>query len=183
MAFTIRGEPMKGIMVVRKYKNRRLYDTERSAHITREELLEAIRSGRDVQVQEAGTGEDVTVETLLQLIQSEKGPQTAAMPTDFLHFLIRSDENVLQRFFREFLPGAMRAFHSTFANLHRQQRDLAGGFFPFNPFGNPWLLPWGGGGQEQPREEEDKASDPVETIRRLEARVKELESELGKKKA
>ena len=64
---------MKGILVVRKYKNRRLYDTEQSKHITREELLEIVRSGRNVQVQEAKTGEDVTVETLLNVLLSENG--------------------------------------------------------------------------------------------------------------
>ena len=174
---------MKGILIIRKYKNRRLYDTERSVHVTREELLGIVREGRDIQVQEAGTGEDVTVETLMQLILNDEDSATAVMSSDFLHFLVRADNTVLTRFFRDFLPGAMQAFQASMANVRQKQQQFTN-MMPFGAFANPWMMPFmgqaamgqsPGGAEEEDESDEDAAS--------LKARIAALEGELaGKKK-
>src|SRR5688572_26581189 len=130
---------MKGILVVRKYKNRRLYDTERSTHITRDELLETIRTGRVVQVQEADTGEDVTVETLFQVVLSESGSQlSASIPSAFAHFLARAGKDEMEKFFREYMPVALQAFQASLRHVQEGQRRMMETFFPCAPG-------WGGG--------------------------------------
>ncbi len=165
---------MKGILVVRKYKNRRLYDTEQSKHITREELLEIVRSGRNVQVQEAKTGEDVTVETLLNVLLAEAGSSlNATIPGEFVHFLIRANQNLLSQFFREFMPNAMQVFRGTFNNIRAQGKQMAENLFPYSGYGSPWSFPFGRVAS-QPAEEE--TGDVAE----LRERMKELEGELKK---
>lgn len=180
---------MKGILVIRKYKNRRLYDTERSQHLTREQLLQVVREGRTVQVQEVATGEDVTVETLLQLIQSEEGLAASVLTPEFLHFLIRTDTSVLGRFFRDYLPMALRSYQASVASLESAQgqaRQMAHAFPPFpGGFVSPWN-PFGGLGlgvpapqaQEAPAEpaEEEGSDEEVEELRKQMERMQtELE--------
>ena len=64
---------MKGTLIVRKYKNRRLYDTEQSTHITREELLAIVKSGRNVQVQEAKTGKMLLLKHFFRCYSVKQG--------------------------------------------------------------------------------------------------------------
>lgn len=154
---------MKGILIVRKYKNRRLYDTERSVHITREELLGIVRTGRDVQVQDAATGDDVTSETLLQLMLTESGLAPDQIPPEFLFFLLRADKGILSRFFKEFLPLAMQQFDS-FLKVYRHQQDtIFRGMMGMGGWMNPWF-------PTQPAPEEDLG----EKLRSLEKEIERL---------
>lgn len=171
-----KGGLVKGILIIRKYKNRRLYDTERSCHVTREELMSIVRAGRDIQVQEAGTGEDVTVETLMQLILNDEDSATAVMSSDFLHFLARADGNVLTRFFRDFLPSAMQAFQASLANVQNKQQQFTN-MMPFGGFPNPWMMPFMGQGMVG-----GSPTAPVEEqSEELKARIAQLEAELQAK--
>lgn len=154
---------MKGILVVRKYKNRRLYDTERSVHVTRDELLGIIRTGRDVQVQEATTGEDVTSETLLQLMLTESGLAPEQIPPEFLFFLLRADKGMLSRFFKEFLPLAMQQF-DTFLKVYRQQDSVFRGMMGMGGWMNPWF----------PQPQAPPEEDVGEKLRSLEKEIERL---------
>ncbi len=127
---------MKGILIVRKYKNRRLYDTERSVYVTREELMQIIREGRNVQIQDASTGMDVTNEQLLQMMAEVKEP--LAIPAEFLQFLIRSNQNSLQQFFTQFLPMAMQGYQQYLAQMQNRQSQMNSFFGQMFPFGNPF---------------------------------------------
>ncbi|MBI4861450.1 MAG: hypothetical protein HY815_14495 [Candidatus Riflebacteria bacterium] len=170
---------MKGILIVRKYKNRRLYDTERSAHITREDLIETIRGGRVVQVQEAISGEDVTVETLLQLYLSDAGPGVnAAIPSEFAHFLIRAGEEGLARFFREFLPQALQTFQAGVRTLAGQQQRFIDPYTLFGGFGPSWTNPWGGPPSATPAG--PAPTDMADEVSRLKSRLKDLETRLAR---
>jgi polyhydroxyalkanoate synthesis repressor PhaR len=135
---------MKGILIIRKYKNRRLYDTERSLHLTQEELLALVREGRTVQIQEVNTGEDVTVETLLQLLLSEAGKTLNVLPSEFVHFLVRSNENSLSRFFRDFLPSAFQYYRNAMPGSGEGPRPSPS---PFQGLGGAWFSPWTGGAE------------------------------------
>lgn len=171
---------MKGILIIRKYKNRRLYDTERSTHITREELADTIRAGRVVQVQEATTGDDVTVETLFQLFLDEGGePLHAAIPSEFAHFLLRAGKDELFRFFREFLPQAAQAFQSGWRTVQDQQQRLAESMFPYTrvPVA-PWVAPWQNSPPVAPPASGEPASGRSDEMSQLERRLKELEARL-----
>src|ERR1700729_1082401 len=76
-------------VVVKKYANRRLYNTESSSYITLENLAEMVRAGRDFVVYDAKTGEDITRGVLTQIIVEEEGKQGQnLLPTAFLRKLI-----------------------------------------------------------------------------------------------
>lgn len=181
---------MKGILVVRKYKNRRLYDTERSIHLTRDELLGRIREGRDVQVQEVGSGEDVTVETLLQLIQSEDGLAAQLLTPEFLHFLIRTDATLVGRFFRETMPLALQSFQQTLSGMGTMP-GAGGGMM--GAFANPFMNPWAGFGmpgfaarppaaapEPAPAEGEDELDEMRQQLEKMQAELSKLKR--GKKR-
>ncbi|MBI4871868.1 MAG: hypothetical protein HY814_09915 [Candidatus Riflebacteria bacterium] len=178
---------MKGILIVRKYKNRRLYDTEQSIHITRDQLLETIRGGRVVQIQEASSGEDVTVETLFQLLLDQGGPAlNTAVPADFVHFLIRTGEAELGRFFQDFLPMATQAFQANLRTMQDQGRRVAEAFFPYAQYGAPWLLPWQAAGlpATQPpvtAPSPAASSATADEVGQLRERLQELEAQLAGK--
>src|ERR1700729_595505 len=76
-------------VVVKKYANRRLYNTESSSYITLDNLADMVRKGRDFVVYDAKTGEDITRSVLTQIIVEEEGKQGQnLLPTAFLRKLI-----------------------------------------------------------------------------------------------
>jgi polyhydroxyalkanoate synthesis repressor PhaR len=101
-----RGQVMP--LIVKKYANRRLYDTDESKYVTLEELTEKIRRGAEVQILDAKTNEDLTRATLLQVIVETKG--AALLPTPVLSKLIRLDDDALGEFFGKYLSGALELY-------------------------------------------------------------------------
>jgi len=97
-------------VVVKKYANRRLYNTESSSYITLENLAEMIRSGRDFVVYDAKTNEDITRQVLTQIIVEEEGKGAAMLPTSFLRQLIGFYGEDMQGLVPRYLEQAMDAF-------------------------------------------------------------------------
>jgi polyhydroxyalkanoate synthesis repressor PhaR len=95
-------------MVVKKYANRRLYDTDESRYITLGELTDKIRQGVDVQVIDAKTNEDLTQATLTQIILESKAAR--ALPTQLLSRLIRMQDDALGEFFGRYMTGALELY-------------------------------------------------------------------------
>ena len=75
-------------VVVKKYANRRLYNTESSSYITLDSLAEMVRLGRDFVVYDAKSGEDITRSVLTQIIVEEESKGRAMLPTGILRQLI-----------------------------------------------------------------------------------------------
>src|SRR5580704_8359071 len=75
-------------VVVKKYANRRLYNTESSSYITLENLAEMVRQGRDFVVYDAKTGEDITRGVLTQIIVEQEGKGQNLLPITFLRQII-----------------------------------------------------------------------------------------------
>lgn len=96
------------MVVVKKYSNRRLYDTEDSRYITLDELAEKIRGGTDVQVVDAKTGVDLTQATLTQLIL--EGPSSKLLPISLLHQLVRMQDDALGEFFSKYVTAALELY-------------------------------------------------------------------------
>ena len=82
------GGPQVPPVVVKKYANRRLYNTESSSYITLENLADMVRAGRDFVVYDAKTGDDITRGVLTQIIVEEEGKGHNLLPTNFLRQLI-----------------------------------------------------------------------------------------------
>jgi polyhydroxyalkanoate synthesis repressor PhaR len=100
-----------GKVTIKKYANRRLYDTESSAYITLDRLAQMVREGREFEVVDAKSGEDITRQVLTQIIVDEeaRGGETM-LPINFLKQLIGLYGNSMQNFVPQYLEAAMEAF-------------------------------------------------------------------------
>jgi polyhydroxyalkanoate synthesis repressor PhaR len=92
------------IRLVKRYGggSRKLYDTEESRYVSLDELAAWIRDGQQIQVVDSKTAEDVTAQTLAQVIYEAERRGVSLLPTDLLHEVIRRGEQALQRGVEEF---------------------------------------------------------------------------------
>ena len=127
-------------LIVKKYGNRRLYDTESSRYITLDELATLIRGGRDVRVVDAKSGADLTKGVLLQII-SDQERDLDLLPTSFLARVIRANDATMREALHRYLTLSFDAFLGAQRELEARYRDLASSFW------NP--LSWMPGGQGQ----------------------------------
>jgi len=97
-------------VTIKKYANRRLYDTESSAYITLDRLAEMVREGREFEVVDARTGEDITRQVLTQIIVDEESRGSTMLPVGFLKQLIGLYGNSMQGVVPQYLEAAMDAF-------------------------------------------------------------------------
>ena len=97
-------------VTIKKYANRRLYDTESSAYITLDRLAEMVREGREFEVVDAKTGEDITRQVLTQIIVDEEARGSTMLPVKFLKQLIGLYGNSMQGMVPQYLEAAMDAF-------------------------------------------------------------------------
>ncbi len=112
--------PAQVPVVVKKYANRRLYNTETSSYITLDNLAEMIRAGRDFVVYDAKSGEDITRGVLTQIIVEEESKGSSMLPTAFLRQLIGFYGGSLQGVVPRYLEQAM----SSFARQQQQARHV-----------------------------------------------------------
>jgi polyhydroxyalkanoate synthesis repressor PhaR len=99
-------------LLFKKYSNRRLYDTEKSAYVTLDHVLQVIRQGRQVSVVDAKSGEDVTAFILTQIILEESRKRNSLLPVPLLHLIIQYGENVLNEFFEKYLEQTINNYLS-----------------------------------------------------------------------
>jgi len=112
-----------GKVTIKKYANRRLYDTESSAYITLDRLAQMVREGREFEVVDAKSGEDITRQVLTQIIVDEEARGSTMLPLNFLKQLIGLYGNSMQNFVPQYLEAAMDAFQRNQSAV----RDAFGG--------------------------------------------------------
>lgn len=83
------------IRLIKRYGSRKLYDTEESRYVALDELAGWIRSGQEIKVIDNKTTDDVTAQTLTQIISEEGRKGTALLPNEVLHDLIRAGEKAV----------------------------------------------------------------------------------------
>jgi polyhydroxyalkanoate synthesis repressor PhaR len=111
-------------VTIKKYANRRLYDTESSTYITLDRLAQMVREGREFEVVDAKSGEDITRQVLTQIIVDEEARGgTTMLPINFLKQLIGLYGNSMQTFVPQYLEAAMDAFQRN----QSAARDAFGG--------------------------------------------------------
>jgi len=110
-------------VTIKKYANRRLYDTESSAYITLDRLAQMVREGREFEVVDAKSGEDITRQVLTQIIVDEEARGSTMLPLNFLKQLIGLYGNSMQTFVPQYLEAAMEAFQRN----QSAARDAFGG--------------------------------------------------------
>jgi polyhydroxyalkanoate synthesis repressor PhaR len=104
-------------VTIKKYANRRLYDTESSSYITLDRLAAMIREGRDFEVVDAKTGEDITHQVLTQIIVDEESRGATMLPVNFLRQLIGLYGGQMQGAVPPYLEAAMEAFQKNNAAM------------------------------------------------------------------
>ena len=110
-------------VTIKKYANRRLYDTESSAYITLDRLAAMVREGREFEVVDAKSGEDITRQVLTQIIVDEEARGSTMLPVNFLKQLIGLYGNSMQGVVPQYLEAAMDAFQRNQSAM----RDAFGG--------------------------------------------------------
>ncbi len=127
-------------VVVKKYANRRLYNTEASSYVTLEDLAGMVRQGRDFVVYDAKSGEDITRSVLTQIIVEEEAKGSNLLPESFLRHLIGFYGDSLQSLVPRYLEAAMSGFAKQQEQMRRSMEQAMGGPVPFlgsfpTPFG------------------------------------------------
>lgn len=95
--------------VIKRYPNRKLYDTEAKTYVTLDEITEMIRAGRDVHVIDHETGDDLTTLTLSQIILEQEKKKSGFLPRSLLTSLIRTGGDTLEQVLRTFQGGSDEA--------------------------------------------------------------------------
>ena len=128
-----------GKVTIKKYANRRLYDTESSTYITLDRLAEMVREGREFEVVDAKSGDDITRQVLTQIIVDEESRGATMLPVNFLKQIIGLYGNSMQGMVPQYLEAAMDAFQrnqtamrdalgtNMLADIARKNMELFGG--------------------------------------------------------
>ena len=101
---------MSDKVTLKKYANRRLYDMEKSAYVTLNQVADLIRQGRRVEVIDAKSKEDVTASILSQIILEEAKNKNILLPVPVLHLIIQYGDNVLGEFFEKYLQQMIQTY-------------------------------------------------------------------------
>jgi polyhydroxyalkanoate synthesis repressor PhaR len=101
---------MSNTILLKKYNNRRLYDTEQSKYVTIEEVSELIKTGREVHIVDAQTKDDVTAFVLTQIVLEEAKKKNILLPTPVLHLIIRYGDNALGEFIEKYLQKTIQNY-------------------------------------------------------------------------
>lgn len=190
-------------IVIKKYENRRLYDTTNSRYVNLEEVAEMIRSGADLQVVDAKSNEDLTRTVLTQIIVEETKGSELGLPLELLRQLVLASDAARHQFLEWYLKNAMEAYQKVSDSLQSRFQevqqaasspvDTLMNFWRTNPFlgaavpGSVPIFPWTAAGPGAPappppaaKAEETKEMD--ELRRRLEELEKQLAAAAPKRK-
>ena len=126
----MKKQPSDGVVVVKKYANRRLYNTESSSYITLEHLAAMTRAGRDFKVVDARTDEDITHNVLTQIIMDEESRGETMLPVNFLRQLIGMYGGQMQ----SVVPGFLEASMDSLRRNQEQFRTAVEGAWAGSPF-------------------------------------------------
>lgn len=120
-----------GTVIIKKYANRRLYNTDSSSYITLDHLAEMIREKRDFKVVDAKSGDDITRSVLTQIIMEQETHGQNMLPVSFLRDLIGMYGNSMSAMMPQYLEASMEAFQRNQAKF----RDAMQGAIGSGPFG------------------------------------------------
>ncbi|GBE43555.1 PHB/PHA accumulation regulator DNA-binding domain protein [bacterium BMS3Bbin10] len=121
------GDPI----VIKKYANRRLYNTDTSSYVTLDDLAEMVRAERDFSVHDAKTGEDLTHAVLTQIIVDQESKGQNLLPIGFLRQLIRFYGDSIERLVPSYLEFSLDKLTSQ-QDQYRKQMEDAFGVLPFD---------------------------------------------------
>ncbi|MGH7308228.1 MAG: polyhydroxyalkanoate synthesis regulator DNA-binding domain-containing protein [Candidatus Rokuibacteriota bacterium] len=156
---------------IKRYSNRKLYDTQESRYVTLEEIEEMIRAGKEVSVVDAATGDDLTSVTLTQIILENERNHRSALPAGFLHQLIKHGEA-----WQDFVQRSMR---SSLEGIVSNQREMERVFREWSTRAG-WVAP--ATRSEPKRDAEPEADRLRQEVAALRERLRSLEERLEKRR-
>jgi polyhydroxyalkanoate synthesis repressor PhaR len=135
-------------LLIKRYPNRRLYDTERSTYVSLDHVSEMVKKGRLVKIIDVKTNEDLTAFVLTQIVVEEAKKNNILLPVPLLYLIIRYGENLLSEFFESHLEHIIEnylALRNTFEDQFKDWLELGmdftamaekttAGLSPFEPF-------------------------------------------------
>ena len=116
-----------GPVIIKKYANRRLYNTQTSSYVTLDHLCEMVKEGTEFEVRDARTGDDITRSVLTQIIFEEEGKGQNLLPIRFLRQLIRFYGDSLQAFVPGYLDLSMESFTKNQEAMKNRVAEAFGG--------------------------------------------------------
>jgi polyhydroxyalkanoate synthesis repressor PhaR len=126
-------EPQKSEPVrIKKYANRRLYNTATSSYVTLENLCQMVKSGTDFVVHDAKTGEDITRSVLTQIIVEEEAKGSHLLPVSFLRQIISLYGDNMEWLVPRYLEYSMAGFARNQEQIRQYLEDTFGSLFPFS---------------------------------------------------
>ena len=121
-------------ITIKKYANRRLYNTATSSYVTLDHLSKMVKDGMDFVVYDAKTGEDITRSVLTQIIVEEEAKGQNLLPISFLRQLIGMYGDSMQWIVPSYLEYSMQAFTRNHEQMREYFQSTLGGMFPFTGF-------------------------------------------------
>ena len=128
------SQPPQAPVVIKKYANRRLYNTATSSYVTLDDLSQMVKQGREFVVYDAKTGDDITRAVLTQIIVEEEQKGQNLLPISFLRQLISLYGDSMQWLVPRYLEQAMAAFAVNQDQMRKNLQETFGGLFPFGKF-------------------------------------------------
>lgn len=176
------------INLIKKYENRRLYDTTNSRYVNLDEVAQMLQRDEDVQVVDATTGEDITRLILTQIIVEDAKTTNSDFPLDVLRQLVIASGRVGQESTLKYMKAMLDLYQNTFRLISPAVNPF--GFYPPQPEANP-------GATDVPHASETghaargsqtshalkPENEEVDEMKRRLAELEELVSKLGPKKA
>ncbi len=182
-------------VIIKKYANRRLYNTAKSTYVTLDHLAEMVREGVDFVVKDAKSSEDITRSVLTQIIFEAEAKGASMLPTNFLRRIISLYGDSLQ----SVVPGYLEASMETFSSNQEKMREQMKAMFGANPaienfeamtrtnmefFQNAMKMftPFGaaGGKPAEPKAEPASPDARTEELSTLKDQLAEMQSQLNK---
>src|SRR3954464_5179258 len=118
------------VITIKKYANRRLYNTATSSYVTLEHLAEMVKDGAEFVVTDAKTGEDITRGVLTQIIVEQEGKGQNLLPIKFLRQIIGFYGDSLGGLVPRYLESSMSAFTENEPHMRSMLQDTFKGLFP-----------------------------------------------------
>jgi polyhydroxyalkanoate synthesis repressor PhaR len=170
-----------GIVTIKKYANRRLYNTESSSYITLEHLAEMVRQKREFKVIDAKSGDDITHGVLTQIIMEEEARGTTMLPVNFLRQLIGLYGNSMQAAVPQYLEASLEAFQRN----RSQMAEAMAGALAANPFAelarrNMEMFAAAASGGAASKGEASAEDEQKRELAELRAQLAELQKKLDK---
>ena len=112
--------------IIKKYPNRRLYDTELSKYVTLAHLRQLIQDGVEFKVTDSQSGKDITRSILIQIITEQEGGNEALFSTEMLTEIIRFYDEAVHDVFQSYLDQSLRAFTEQQQLIQQSMEELVG---------------------------------------------------------